>query len=102
MRGLLPWHASEDMNETVTDGILKVAGGTFLTMLAMILILSVYVWVADRWERVMNFRKARHLQLEIDGLEQRLMSRDMEIMGLRRQLATLQPRLDKEDEFDDV
>lgn len=85
------------MNETMTDGILKVAGGTFLTMLAMIFILAAYAWVADRWERVMNFRKARHLQATIDGLEQQLLSKDLEIAGLRRQLDGLRPKPDREE-----
>lgn len=90
------------MNETVTDGILKVAGGTFLTIIAMIIIIGTYAWIADRWERVMNYRKAHHLQDEVDDLRRRLDEKYTEIRGLRRELEALRPKPDKEERLDET
>ena len=48
----------------------------------------------------MNYRRASHLQLQVDGLQQQLLTKDLQIAQLHRQLEAAKPPRDKEETYD--
>ena len=65
------------------DEVLRFFGGFFLVTVALIFFIVAYAWACNRWERIMNYRKAKDLQEENDDLRQCIDEKNAEIARLK-------------------